>query len=270
VNFSYKKPGRFRRNQLGVASTVDFVLTLPLFIAALLIIVQIAMLAHAALVVRHAAYAAARSALVYLPDSDHAFRELDCCAFVDAWVNAEFVALGARLIGSDILGNDWKARAEAAAMSTLVSISPGSKSYASNLVPANWNEQSMQRYYEVLTRGHRARFTNRNAALLRKARYAHDKTNTTVKIETINLKNVTNPLGGNGGVSGILASADYLIDVYSAANHASRNENTFVNIPVSATVEFNFPLQIPIAALLFRNVKAKYPTRRIIVTVTLV
>jgi len=127
----------------------------------------------------------------------------------------------------------------------------------------------MTRYYSVLTDQHRARFTNRNIVLARKARYAHDKNNTTVTIQTINMLGAISPIAGGIDATALLSSADHLIDVYSAISHASRNENTFVNMPVSATVKFRFPLQIPFAAPLFSNVDDKPYARLITVTVSL-
>lgn len=55
------------RNQSGSAQSLSFVLTLPLFIALLLFIVQVSQLMVATMVVHYAAFSAARAATVWIP-----------------------------------------------------------------------------------------------------------------------------------------------------------------------------------------------------------
>lgn len=62
--------GRLRRlhdDQVGSAQTLSFVLTLPLFVCVMLFIVQVSQLMIGQLVVEYAAFAAARSAIVWIP-----------------------------------------------------------------------------------------------------------------------------------------------------------------------------------------------------------
>ncbi len=64
------RPGRLRqlhRDQRGGAQSLSFVLTLPLFVMIMLLIVQVSQLMIATVVVHYAAYAAARSAIVWIP-----------------------------------------------------------------------------------------------------------------------------------------------------------------------------------------------------------
>ena len=58
---------RLHRDQLGSAQTLSFVLTLPFFVMIMLFIVQVSQLMIGAIVVHYAAFAAARSAIVWIP-----------------------------------------------------------------------------------------------------------------------------------------------------------------------------------------------------------
>lgn len=58
---------RLHGDQLGTAQSLSFVLTLPLFVLVLLFIVQVSQLMIATVVVHYSAYAAARSAVVWIP-----------------------------------------------------------------------------------------------------------------------------------------------------------------------------------------------------------
>ena len=64
------RPGRlrqFHRDQDGSAQSLSFVLTLPFFVMIILFIVQVSQLMIGTVVVHYAAYAAARSAAVWIP-----------------------------------------------------------------------------------------------------------------------------------------------------------------------------------------------------------
>jgi len=64
------RPGRLRllhRDQQGSAQSLSFVLTLPLFVMIMLFIVQVSQLMIGMIVVHYAAFAAARSAVVWIP-----------------------------------------------------------------------------------------------------------------------------------------------------------------------------------------------------------
>jgi len=64
------QPGRLRqlhRDQAGSVQTLSFVLTVPFFIMVMLLIVQVSQLMIGTIVVHYAAFAAARSAIVWIP-----------------------------------------------------------------------------------------------------------------------------------------------------------------------------------------------------------
>ncbi len=250
--------------QLGAATAVDFVLTLPLFFGSLLVIVQLALLAHASLVVRQAAFSAARSAQVHIVNSDHAFRELNCC-FSQAWVSAEHARLIADAAGSDL--GKWRDIATKSAMSTLVAIAPANEDYSKSASPGPlWNAQFMSQYYQTITTGHRSQYSTRDDVLLRKSRYAFDKINSDVEIQTISFNDLGSAISAPVTA---FSEANRLSDYYSLAKYASRNELTFAHMPIRATVKFRFPLQIPFAAPFFSNDSGRPYVRVITMTVDL-
>jgi len=65
--FHFRRLLRLHRNESGSAQSLSFVLTLPLFIALLLFIVQVSQLMVGTMVVHYAAFAAARAATVWIP-----------------------------------------------------------------------------------------------------------------------------------------------------------------------------------------------------------
>ena len=70
LNRSRIDPGRLlrlHRDQLGSAQSLSFVLTLPIFVMVMLFIVQVSQLMIGTIAVHYAAYAAARSAVVWIP-----------------------------------------------------------------------------------------------------------------------------------------------------------------------------------------------------------
>ena len=74
-------PGRLRtlhRDQAGAVQTLSFVLTLPFFVMILLLIVQVSQLMIGMVVVHYAAYAAARSAVVWIPAAVASGEEANC------------------------------------------------------------------------------------------------------------------------------------------------------------------------------------------------
>ena len=58
---------RLHRDQAGSVQSLSFVLTLPLFVMVMMLIVQVSQLMIGLIVVHYAAYAAARSAVVWIP-----------------------------------------------------------------------------------------------------------------------------------------------------------------------------------------------------------
>jgi len=245
-----------RSQQTGMVSAVEMVLTIPFFAAAVLIIVQIAMIAHATLVVRYAAYSAARSARVHLVDSDHAFRELDCCDAITVAAAKAFALGGVNAVVTNMAGQDlgnWRNKAQKAAMNTLVSISPGNKDVASKASPDSslWDQQFMTRYYDaVTTTNYNNSYQPRAQILLNKSRYAYDTNNSTITIETFSPSEITNSFSSPQAA---LGQANRVGDLYSFGKYVSQNSNLLTNVPVRATVEFRFPLQIPFAAPIFCN-----------------
>jgi hypothetical protein len=59
--------GSLHRDQAGAVQSLSFVLTLPVFVMILMLIVQVSQLMIATVVVHYAAFAAARSAVVWIP-----------------------------------------------------------------------------------------------------------------------------------------------------------------------------------------------------------
>jgi len=70
---------RLHRDESGSAQSLSFVLTLPLFIMVVLLIVQISQLMIGTVVVHYAAFAAARSAVVWIPARLDDETELENC-----------------------------------------------------------------------------------------------------------------------------------------------------------------------------------------------
>ena len=60
---------RLHRDERGAVQSLSFVLTLPLFVMIILFIVQLSQLTLGRLVVEYSAFAAARSAMVWIPAS---------------------------------------------------------------------------------------------------------------------------------------------------------------------------------------------------------
>jgi len=81
LNGSRFEPGRLRRlhrDQQGSAQSLSFVLTLPFFIIIMLFIVQVSQLMIGTIVVHYAAFAAARSAVVWIPANLGSPEQEDC------------------------------------------------------------------------------------------------------------------------------------------------------------------------------------------------
>jgi len=62
-----RRLGSLHTDQLGSAQTLSFVLTLPLFVTIVLFIIQVSQVTIGTIVVHYAAFAAARSAIVWIP-----------------------------------------------------------------------------------------------------------------------------------------------------------------------------------------------------------
>lgn len=90
ARFDWRRMGRLHADQYGGVQSLSFVLTLPLFVMVMLFIVQVSQLMIATIVVHYAAFAAARSATVWIParldpsvgyvaDADMYFDESENC-----------------------------------------------------------------------------------------------------------------------------------------------------------------------------------------------
>jgi len=67
ARFDWRRLGRLHRDQVGSVQSLSFVLTLPLFVMIVMFIVQVSQLMIGTIVVHYAAFAAARSAVVWIP-----------------------------------------------------------------------------------------------------------------------------------------------------------------------------------------------------------
>jgi len=67
ARFDWSRLVRLHEDQQGSAQTLSFVLTLPIFVWVVMLIVQVSQLMIAQVVVEYAAFAAARSAIVWIP-----------------------------------------------------------------------------------------------------------------------------------------------------------------------------------------------------------
>lgn len=67
ARFDWGRLRRLHEDQVGSAQTLSFVLTLPLFVCVMLFIVQVSQLMIGQLMVEYAAFAAVRSAIVWIP-----------------------------------------------------------------------------------------------------------------------------------------------------------------------------------------------------------
>lgn len=209
--------GRRPRRQLlndqsGAAAAIDFTMTLPILLLVVLLAVQYALLANAALIVHYAAYNAARSARVHFFDTS----------------SMDMRLLRASGLGHPFLyrfrnGDTADKKARDAAYLTLISISPAKDtgSAVADKTPA-WD--SMDRFLSLLAEG-----TNASgiSTLKTKARYAFDTRNTRV---TVGLDT------GIGTAASALLNSQLL---------KGREE-----WPVEASVTYRYHLGLPVGRLL--------------------
>lgn len=74
----WRRLGQLHADEGGSAQSLSFVLTLPLFVMVLLLIVQVSQIMIGTVVVHYAAYAAARSATVWIPAGVSALEPENC------------------------------------------------------------------------------------------------------------------------------------------------------------------------------------------------
>lgn len=231
---------RSRKRQSGAATSIDFMLTLPLFTVFMLFLLQMALVLHAYTVVQYSAYKAARSARVQVLDGDHAFLGLDLPGWADAIAslpNASIIT--AAMTGLGDFGNlleESEKLAAAAAMQQLVSISPASSVYASGVPGESWDEATQRAYYVAAGAGFSP---DRTEPLMRKARYAFSGANTQVEFSFIDFQNP------------VLQEAEDIWIIFEQLSNTPLHSQ--INIPVTVTVRYRYELQIPIGQAFFAN-----------------
>jgi hypothetical protein len=178
--------------EAGSAAALDYVFTMPIFLLTVLLSLQFMMLANASIMVHHAAYNAARSARVY------GFERNIATALGQA-VNPD-VANNFALLWA-LNEDEAEERAWNAAALTLVNAAPASD----NVPPPNPRRtasyNALPAYFDAITDGVDS---IRREAMLRKAAYAFDGSNTRVEVglRTDVADLVGAALGGAGGAAG--------------------------------------------------------------------
>lgn len=229
-----------KKHQNGAATSMDMILTLPLFVIMLTFMVQMALVLHAFTVVQYSAYKAARSARVYVLDGDHAFLQLDLPYIVELAAGLTNGAIIAdSIIGdgniTDLLNPEMRQRIRAAAMNQLVSISPGSPVYAVGSTGEAWHEPTVREYLTAAS----SEYQDRIEPLMRKASYAYSDVNTVVDFKFIDFQN---PL---------LQEAEDVWRIFDTVTSTPLHSQ--IDVPVTVTVKYRYELQIPIGQLFFQN-----------------
>ena len=232
------KRNRCKHRQLGAATSIDFMLTFPLFATLLLFMIQMGLVLHAYTVINYSAYKAARSARVQILDGDHAFLAMQLPDFLEA---AKSIPNGLKLVdgllGGDFSGINAEAMqaVKASAMNQLVAISPARERYAYAAPGAGWDESSFRMYIDAAGE----QYQSRTDPIIRKARYAYDESNTEVKFAFIDFKNLD------------LQDIEDLARIYDTIEKTPIH--SLVDIPVTITVRYRYELQIPIGQVFFAN-----------------
>jgi len=228
------------RRQRGAATSVDIMLTFPLFAIMMLFLIQMGLVMHAYTVVHYSAYKAARSARVHVLDGDHAFLELDYPGWASAILNIPNGAILADSLLGDgsvtaVLDGDMQDRIEGAAMTQLVSISPAHPKYAAGGRGGAWHRQSVSDYLAAAS----AEYDGRTGPLMRKARYAYNESNTEVKFRFVDFRNP------------VLQEIEDAWRIYDLVTNTPLHSQ--IDVPVSVTVRFRYELQIPVGQVFFAN-----------------
>lgn len=152
-------------DQSGAAAAVDFVLTIPIFTVVVMLIIQFALIAHAALIVHYSAYSAARSARVWLWDIDP--YRVAGIPMTKAYKNPLLIKQNQKI---------FQPKIEQAARYALISAAPanGRVPCRGNCtsIPEKWLHQIAQ------TPG----LSSSSDVFLRKARYAYDSGNSDINV----------------------------------------------------------------------------------------
>lgn len=162
VNLYHKAQWRnLHTDTRGAANVIDFVLTFPILAFIVMLVIQFALIANASLVVHYSAYTAARSARVWLWDSDP-FRVPGVPMRI-AYKNI--------LYKLNDLEGEVLPRVETAARFAVISISPASSKFSC----ANCIDQPLKNALHAMAEvsGH----GDRSNTFIQKARYAFDPDN---------------------------------------------------------------------------------------------
>lgn len=152
-------------DQSGAAAAVDFVFTIPIFTAVVMVIIQFGLIAHAALIVHYSAYSAARSARVWLWDIDP--YRVPGIPLTKAYKNPLLIKQNRSI---------YQPKIEQAARYALIAASPASGRVPCRgictSIPDKWLTQIAQ------TPG----LSSDKDVFLRKARYAYDSGNSDITL----------------------------------------------------------------------------------------
>jgi hypothetical protein len=154
----------------GAAAAVDFVLTLPFFLTVVLLSVQFAVLLNASMIVHYSAFAAARSARVWVVESTADNLNLLGDPIPDSTPFGDL-----NPFGTPFVSQEARQRAEDAARFALIAASPADPEIrSSGGTPPQGVLAQMAAAGDL---------PDRSDALLQKARYAFDPRNSSVEIE---------------------------------------------------------------------------------------
>ncbi len=173
---------QLHRDQRGAVQSLSFILTLPVFMFIMMFIVQLALITTARISVEYAAYAAARSAIVWFPANlgNDTFAENRVSSHTLQPVRM-YEANGRSYIVYRVLpSGDKFARIHLAAAMACMPICPSTNTGVSDNHPGNAALPSIQRAYQVMAPGSSSN-TRIPARLRNKLAYA--LANTAVEIE---------------------------------------------------------------------------------------
>ncbi len=173
---------KLHRDQRGAVQSLSFVLTLPIFMFIMMFIVQLALITMARISVEYAAYAAARSAIVWYPANlgPDALRE-NWTSWSSLLPDRTYEANGRTYVVYRLAPDGDKfARIHLAAAMACMSISPSANTGVSDSDPGNAALPSIQRVYAAMAPASMA--NGRVPARLRN-KLAYALANTRVEIE---------------------------------------------------------------------------------------
>jgi hypothetical protein len=257
------KLNQLHHAQDGVATVVDFSLTIPIFIAVVFLMTQLALMVNASLVIHYAAYNAARAAKVHMLDMENAFWELDCC-----YVDSLFAPVGGALKLADLIfepEGPWREETDrkvlTAAAFHLISLAPSSEQRYINRQPSvSFEKLGLRKYLNHLTDNDAAR----TDLLLHKARYAFDERYTKVDYNNTAIGLIKRLINENRTprkqeFGEMFEEALVTWELAKVMKDPARALATITSIPVYAEVSFRFPLLVPFAAGIFNDYDPNLP-----------